>query len=98
MAKKLQSLVSGFVGSQSSESGNNPAKNEPVESKTKVSTAPVASSSSKTSTTLRINEDLLRKLKYISIIEGCRLNDVYLAALNDYVNDWEKQNGGINIK
>lgn len=47
--------------------------------------------------TFIVNPDLLRKVKYISLVEGILLKDVISEALNDYVDAWEEKNKKIRL-
>ena len=47
--------------------------------------------------TFIVNPDLLRKVKYISLVEGILLKDVISEALNNYVDIWEEKNKKIRL-
>ena len=47
--------------------------------------------------TFIVDPDLLRKVKYISLVEGILLKDVISEALNDYVDAWEEKNKKIRL-
>ena len=47
--------------------------------------------------TFIVNPDLLRKVKYISLVEGILLKDVISEALNNYVDGWEEKNKKIRL-
>ena len=47
--------------------------------------------------TFIVNPDLLRKVKYISLVEGILLKDVISEALNNYVDAWEEKNKKIRL-
>lgn len=47
--------------------------------------------------TFIVDADLLRKVKYISLVEGSLLKDVIAEALNTYVNKWEEVNRKIRL-
>ena len=47
--------------------------------------------------TFIVNPDLLRKVKYISLVEGILLKDVISEALNNYVDVWEEMNKKIRL-
>ncbi len=47
--------------------------------------------------TFIVDPDLLRKVKYISLVEGILLKDVISEALNNYVDAWETINRKIKI-
>ena len=47
--------------------------------------------------TFIVDADLLRKVKYISLVEGLLLKDVIAEALNAYVNKWEEVNRKIRL-
>ena len=47
--------------------------------------------------TFIVDPDLLRKVKYISLVEGTLLKDVINEALNNYVDSWEELNKKIRL-
>lgn len=47
--------------------------------------------------TFIVNPDLVRKVKYISLVEGILLKDVISEALNNYVDAWEEKNKKIRL-
>ncbi len=47
--------------------------------------------------TFIIGTDTLRKLKYVSLIEGRLLKDIMDEALGEYLGKWESENGTINL-
>ena len=47
--------------------------------------------------TFIVDPDLVRKVKYISLVEGILLKDVISEALNNYVDIWEKKNKKIRL-
>ena len=47
--------------------------------------------------TFIVDPDLLRKVKYISLVEGILLKDVISEALNNYVDIWEEKNKKIRL-
>lgn len=47
--------------------------------------------------TFIVNPDLVRKVKYISLVEGILLKDVISEALNSYVDAWEENNRKIKL-
>lgn len=47
--------------------------------------------------TFIVDPDLVRKMKYISLVEGILLKDVISEALNDYVDAWEEKNKKIRL-
>ena len=47
--------------------------------------------------TFIVDPDLLRKVKYISLVEGILLKDVIFEALNNYVDAWEENNRKIKL-
>lgn len=47
--------------------------------------------------TFIVDADLLRKVKYISLVEGLLLKDVIAEALNAYVDEWETSNRKIKL-
>ena len=47
--------------------------------------------------TFIVDPDLVRKVKYISLVEGILLKEVISEALNNYVDDWEEKNKKIRL-
>lgn len=47
--------------------------------------------------TFIISAELLRKIKYISLMEDLLQKDVVGTALSDYVSKWEQENGKIRM-
>ena len=47
--------------------------------------------------TFIVDPDLIRKVKYISLVEGILLKDVISEALNNYVEVWEEKNKQIRL-
>lgn len=47
--------------------------------------------------TFIVDPDLVRKVKYISLVEGILLKDVISQALNNYVDVWEEKNKKIRL-
>ena len=47
--------------------------------------------------TFIVDPDLVRKVKYISLVEGILLKDVISEALNNYVDAWEENNRKIKL-
>lgn len=56
-----------------------------------------ASKSNEVRATFIVDSELVRKIKYISLVEGNLLKDVINSALNDYVESWEYNNGKIRL-
>lgn len=44
-----------------------------------------------------VDPDLLRKVKYISLVEGTLLKDVISEALSSYLDEWEEKNKKIRL-
>lgn len=59
--------------------------------------AKIAKKSQEVRATFIVDADLLRKVKYISLVEGLLLKDVIAEALNAYVNKWEEVNRKIRL-
>lgn len=47
--------------------------------------------------TFIVDPDLVRKVKYISLVEGILLKNVISEALNNYVDAWEEKNKKIRL-
>lgn len=47
--------------------------------------------------TFIVDSDLLRKVKYISLVDGALLKDVIAEALNAYVDKWKEENKKIRL-
>ncbi len=65
-----------------------PKKGEPVKS---------AKKPQEIRATFIVDPDLLRKVKYISLVESILLKDVISEALNNYVEVWEEKNKKIRL-
>lgn len=65
-----------------------PKKSEPAKS---------AKKAQEIRATFIVVPDLLRKVKYISLVEGILLKDVISEALNNYVDAWEEKNKKIRL-
>ena len=50
-----------------------------------------------TRATFIVDPELIRKLKYISLVESSLLKDVISDALTGYINEWEEENGKIRL-
>ena len=50
-----------------------------------------------TRATFIVDPELIRKLKYISLVESSLLKDVISEALINYINVWEAENGKIRL-
>jgi hypothetical protein len=55
------------------------------------------SKSNEVRATFIVDPDLVRKVKYISLVEGNLLKDVINSALQEYINAWESANGKIRL-
>lgn len=106
MAKKnLHNLMSGIIGDNGSTVENYDFKsdNRIVETIQKDTTAPKRKpgrpkkDNDYTRTTLIISADLLRKLKYVSLMEDITLTELVNEAFSLYVSKWEKDNGPIRL-
>ena len=60
-------------------------------------TAKSVKKAQETRATFIVDPDLLRKVKYISLVEGILLKDVISEALNNYVDAWEEKNKKIRL-
>lgn len=47
--------------------------------------------------TFIVNNDQLRKIKYISLVEGVLLKDIVERSFAQFIEDWEKANSTINL-
>lgn len=50
-----------------------------------------------TRATFIVDPELIRKLKYISLVESSLLKDIISEALTSYINAWEEENGKIRL-
>ncbi|MBD5583779.1 MAG: hypothetical protein HDQ88_01730 [Clostridia bacterium] len=50
-----------------------------------------------TRATFIVDPELIRKLKYISLVESSLLKDIISEALTGYINEWEEENGKIKL-
>lgn len=53
---------------------------------------------SETRATFIVNEDTLRKVKYISVLETRMIKDLVADALDAFICKWESENGEIDLK
>ena len=60
-------------------------------------TAKSVKKAQETRATFIVDPDLVRKVKYISLVEGILLKDVISEALNNYVDAWEENNRKIKL-
>ena len=106
MAKKnLHNLMSGIIGDNTGQGSNDvmePQNNlEDASPKSNVSSTPRRGRPKKenddTRTTLIISAELLRKIKYVSLMENSTLKDIVDDALSLYVSKWEQDNGKIRL-
>lgn len=56
-----------------------------------------SSKKEETRATFIVNPELIRKLKYISLVESSLLKDVIAEALTGYIEEWENENGKIRL-
>lgn len=99
MAKKnLASLMNGIMGEEPK------SDNQPIASGLQVKDGEPDSpkkvgrprkNSNDTITSIQIDKNKLRKIKYISFFSDCMLKDVIDKALSDYLDRWETENGTI---
>lgn len=112
MAKKnIASLMSGLMGEPTS-SGNDtsisslPNKEEKTsEDSTKAGRrrpgrprkGETVEPSNEIRATFIVNQDLIKKIKYISLVDDSLLKDVIDNALSEYIANWESENGEIRL-
>ena len=107
MAKKnLSSLMSGIMGQPShNELADNMADNSTdstvaaEDSLTQGKRKPgrPRNSSPELRATFIVDPELIRKIKYITLVEGNLQKDVIDAALRQYIRKWESANGEIRL-
>lgn len=109
MAKKnLASLMSGIMGEsqqsdnpvseQETQTHNQPTQTQQATPKRgRPSKSTPDGKTDETRATFIVSESLLRKMKYISLVEGSLLKDVLRDSLESYISNWEKTNGQINL-
>ena len=107
MAKKnLSSLMSGLMGQPTpqEETDNiqaytfNPADKEPSQQTVgKRKPGRPRNTSQELRATFIVNPELIRKVKYITLVEGNLQKDIIDAALRQYIRRWESANGQINL-
>lgn len=76
-----------------------PAPEKPAQEKSvrKGPGRPKKEAANETRATFIVNNDLLRKIKYISLVEGCMQKDVLDRALQEYIDAWQEENGRIRL-
>lgn len=47
--------------------------------------------------TFIVDPEIVRKLKYVSLVEGSLLKDIIGSALTSYLDNWEAENGKIRL-
>lgn len=47
--------------------------------------------------TFIVDQDLIRKIKYISLVDDSLLKNVINDALSEYIGNWERENGEIRL-
>lgn len=76
-------------------------KETPVKSKSKINESKKRRESgeqiSETRATFFIADDLLKKLKYIALIDSAKQKDIINAGLRRHIDEWERKNHKINI-
>lgn len=106
MAKKnLHTLMSGIIGSDNNDSthSNTPDAEAPVDAIAKpVKAGPGRpkknpDENDDTRATFIVSAELIRKIKYISLMEDCLQKDIVNEALSLYVTKWEEENGKIKM-
>lgn len=107
MAKKdLASLMNGIMGSQKSDDNVNKTIMDDVCDEPEVGRKNRVGRPRKGETVIPVNEvratfivnpEVVRKIKYISLVEGSLLKEVIGEALGSYVKNWESVNGKINL-
>ena len=99
MAKKnLAALMNGIMGDPISESQDISSSQE--EQLVRKPGRPRRTDSDKAKeirATFIVNQDILQKIKYVSLVDGNLLKDVIDIALSKYIEEWEEQNGKIRI-
>lgn len=112
MAKKnLASLMSGLMGEGQPETDEQPRTAEVAQPEqapareTKERRGPgrprkgeTAEKSNEIRATFIVDPELVKKVKYISLVDGLLLKDVVNAALSEYVDSWESRNGKIRLQ
>lgn len=104
MAKKnLTSLVSGFIGNENKDEEAQIEIKVGTVSDTKTKKGPgrpkkIKEGGETEKTTFVGDRQLIRKLKFIAILEDCLLKDVIDDAFKTYIEHWEKENGAIPVK
>lgn len=105
MAKKnLSSLMSGLMGQPEPQEESQNISEESYTAVSEPSTEPTEGKrkpgrprnlTSETHATFIIDPDLIRKIKYITLVEGNLQKDIVDAALRQYIRKWESKNGEI---
>ena len=103
MAKKnLHNLMSGIIGTDNKDNNSTPQANTSVESPATVKVGPGRPKKSgindDTRSTFIVSSELLRKVKYISLMDDRLQKDIINDALSLYVSKWEEDNGKITMQ
>lgn len=101
MAKKnLASLMSGIMGQpeqQEIEPNISESLNAPTDKPERRKPGRPKNTQNEIRATFIVSPELLKKVKYISLMDDCLQKDVIDKALRNYINEWEHKNRKINI-
>ena len=107
MAKKnLSSLMSGLMGQPAPQEEADNIQTAPFNSADNQTSLPTEgkrrpgrprNTSPELRATFIVDPELIRKVKYITLVEGNLQKDVIDAALRQYISQWESDNGQINL-
>lgn len=95
---KANSLVSNLLSSNTKKQENTVVKNEqPTESTQRPSTE-TGCKEGDARTTIILNKELIRKVKFIALAEGSTIKDKVSEALQAVVESWEAEHGEVPLK
>lgn len=105
MAKKnLSTLMDGLMGDKQAASDEDPAPygmphDEPVAKAGpgRPRKVQVANGSNEIRSTIIVDEQVMKRLKYVSLVEGKMIKTVLGEAFADFLAKWEAEHGKINI-
>jgi len=98
MAKKnLTSLMDGILGDNKAPEETQNESSQIAEKKTAVA-KPRRSAKNDVHATIVVDADIMRKIKYIAIMENVMIKNVIGDALSKKIEEWEKENGTITFR
>lgn len=96
MAKKnISSLVSGLMGDTQPATPQDQTQESDIPAPKKIGRPKMDSNDIKA--TIVISPDLMRKVKYVALMEDAMIKTIVDSALSRYIEEWEEENGKIRF-